>query len=55
MNRQIGDMKDDLTKTKDELNGFMKRCSKQQIELDEATEQKNEKIKSCNLAKQEVG
>ena len=48
-------MKDDLTKTKDELNGFIKMFSKQQVELDEAIQQNNDKIKSCSLAKQEVG
>ena len=45
---------DDLTKTKDELSGFNRMCSKQQIELDAAILQKNEKIKSCNRMELEV-
>ena len=45
---------DDLTKTKDELSGFNRMSSKQQIELDAAILQKNEKIKSCNRMELEV-
>ena len=45
---QNRELTDDLIKTKEELGRLNTMCSEQQIELDAAIIQKNEKIKSCN-------